>query len=84
MDSNSHNRQSQSGVRSLASIKLVSRLLGHELHAQGSSKTISISRDEVLEIQAVMDAFIEEMSRRPGTQAVGAGAENTRLVTARN
>jgi hypothetical protein len=51
--------------RSLASLKLVSRLLSHELHAQSSSKTVSLSRDEVVEIQTVVDLFIEEASRRP-------------------
>lgn len=50
--------------RSLASLKLVSRLLSHELHAQSSSKTLSLSRDEVVEIQTVIDLFIEEAARR--------------------
>jgi len=53
--------------RSLASLKLVSRLLSHELHAQSSSKTLTLSRDEVLEIQTVIDLFIEDASRRPNT-----------------
>ncbi len=84
MENSTHNRQNQSGLRHLASLKLVSRLLGHELHVQSSAKTISLSRDEVLEIQTTMDLFIEEMSRRQGGQNLSAANENTRLVTARN
>lgn len=53
--------------RSLASLKLVSRLLSHELHAQSSGKSVTLSRDEVIEIQTVIDLFIEEASRRPNT-----------------
>ena len=33
-------------VRQLASLKVLSRLLGHELHAQGGSKSLTLSRDE--------------------------------------
>jgi len=84
MENSTHNRQNQSGLRHLSSLKLVSRLLGHELHVQSSAKTISLSRDEVLEIQTTMDLFIEEMSRRQGGQNLSAANENTRLVTARN
>lgn len=84
MENNTHNRQTQSGLRHLSSLKLVSRLLGHELHVQSSAKTISLSRDEVIEIQTTMDLFIEEMSRRQGGQNLSAANENTRLVTARN
>jgi hypothetical protein len=52
--------------RRLATLKLVSRLISHELHAQSTSKTISLSRDEVTEIQTCVDLFIEEATRRPG------------------
>lgn len=84
MENSTQHRQAQAGLRHLASLKLVSRLLGHELHAQSSAKTITLSRDEVLEIQCTMDLFIEEMSKRQSGQMIGAAAENTRLVTARN
>jgi len=53
--------------RQLAPLKMVSRLLGHEMHAQGASKTISLSREEVGEIRTTIDLFIEEASRRPGS-----------------
>lgn len=70
-------------ARHLSNLKLVSRLLGHELHAQGNAKTITLSRDEVLEIQATLDLFIEEASRQGGHLGSGASgaAPETRLVT---
>jgi hypothetical protein len=52
--------------RQLAHLKVVSRLLGHELHSQGASKAISLSREQVIEIQTTLDLFIEEVSRRTG------------------
>jgi hypothetical protein len=54
-------------ARQLASLKIVSRLLAHELHAQSSSKMLTLSKDEVVEIQTCIDLFIEEASRRQGT-----------------
>jgi hypothetical protein len=73
-------------VRQLASLKILSRLLGHELHAQGGSKTIQLSREEVTEIQVTVDLFIEEITRRQG-QGAGSGttaASEPQLVTSRN
>ena len=76
-------------LRQLAHLKVVSRLLGHELHAQGASKAITLSRDQVQEIQTTLDLFIEEMSRRTGS--VGARdaaslptAGETHIVPTRN
>ena len=69
--------------RHLASLKLVSRLLGHELHTQGGAKSITMSRDEVQEIQTAIDIFIEEMGRRTGGIGVGLGVE-THIVPTRN
>lgn len=71
--------------RHLSNLKLVSRLLGHELHTQSSAKSITLSRDEVLEIQTTLDLFIEEATRRQSGVAgtTPAGGE-TRLVHARN
>ena len=74
--------------RHIAPLKLVSRLLSHELHAQGGAKSISLSREEVAEIQTAIDLFIEQVSRRSG----GGGAPSqpavsvaeTHLVPARN
>lgn len=87
MDANS--KYSNSLSRHLANLKLVSRLLGHELHSQGGAKSITLSRDEVLEMQTSIDLFIEEFSRRGGGKNSGAGGTltapvETELVPARN
>jgi hypothetical protein len=67
--------------RQLASLKLVSRLLSHELHAQSSSKTLTLSRDEVVEIQTVIDLFIEDSARRSSsTPALDTNLIATRAV----
>ena len=76
--------------RQLAHLKVVSRLLGHELHAQGSSKSITLSRDQVVEIQTTIDLFIEDVSRRVGSPSLAreAGtlptAGETHIVPTRN
>ena len=70
--------------RQLANLKLVSRLLGHELHAQSSGKTLSLTRDEVVEIQTTIDLFIEEASRGLGGPGLPATMLETQLVPARN
>ena len=44
--------------RNLSQLKVVSRLLGHELATQSSAKAITLSRDEVAEIQTTIDIFI--------------------------
>ncbi len=71
MESLSPAKAQAQSQRSLAGLKIVSRLLSHELHAQSSSKTLTLSRDEVLEVQTCIDLYIEEMSRRQGGQVVG-------------
>jgi len=48
--------------RQLAPLKLVSRLLGHELHAQQSPR-LTLSREEVVEIQTTLDIYIEGAMR---------------------
>ena len=45
--------------RTLAHLKIVSRLLGHELHTQNAPR-LSFSRDEIVEIQTSIDLFIED------------------------
>lgn len=67
--------------RQLAHLKILSRLLGHELHAQTSPR-ITLSRDEVEEIQASLDLYIEEIMRHnkgygggPSAGHVGMGPE---------
>jgi len=69
--------------RSLAGLKIVSRLLSHELHAQSSAKAITLSRDEALEIQTVIDVFIEELSRK-GAGPATSGVEHAPVAVSRN
>lgn len=69
-------------VRQLASLKVLSRLLGHELHAQQSSRSLTLSREEVIEIQTTIDLFIEEISRRQTQAPLAAGASGAPGVTA--
>ncbi len=69
--------------RSLAGLKIVSRLLSHELHAQSAAKAITLSRDEAIEIQTVIDVFIEEMSRK-GAGQVTSGIEHAPVAVSRN
>jgi len=56
--------------RQLAHLKILSRLLGHELHAQNAPR-ITLSREEVMEVQTSIDLFIEEVLK---TSKRGAGA----------
>jgi hypothetical protein len=62
--------------RVLANLKIVSRLLGHELHVQNGQRIV-LSREEVAEIQTSLDLFIEELSmqRRQHGQLATVAAE---------
>ncbi len=76
-----------SSQRHIATLKVVSRLLGHELKSQGTGKAISMSRDEVTEIQTTIDLFIEQATR--GQKSSGSGTpaaevQQTRMVGANN
>lgn len=86
MDVQSTAKPQNQSIRSLASLKILSRLLGHELHLQGGSKTIQLSREEAMEIQATIDLFIEDITRRQGTQQSTplAPALEPQLVSSRN
>ncbi len=64
MDFQTSAKQTNQTVRQLANLKVLSRLLGHELHAQGNTRSLQLSRDEVIEIQTALDLFIEDVSRR--------------------
>jgi hypothetical protein len=59
---------------------MVSRLLGHEMHAQGAAKTISLSREELGEIRTTIDLFIEEASKRTGGSMGSMGAPGSGLL----
>lgn len=60
--------------RQLAPLKIVSRLLGHELHAQQSPR-LTLSREEVLEIQTTLDLYIEGAMR--GSKGGASAAQAT-------
>ena len=70
METQSSTRTVHPAVRQLATLKVLSRLIGHELHAQSNTKAIALSRDEVVEIQTTLDLFIEELTRRMAGAAV--------------
>lgn len=84
MDLQSPSKTQNPTVRQLASLKIVSRLLGHELHAQATSKTIQLSRDEVIEVQTTLDLFIEEISKRHGGAPTQPATLEPALIPARN
>jgi hypothetical protein len=48
--------------RQISHLKIISRLLGHELHAQTSPR-LTLSREEVIEIQTSLDLFIEDVMK---------------------
>jgi len=84
MESANQTKFSAGLARQLSSLKLVSRLLAHELHAQASAKQIVLSRDEVIEIQTTLDLFIEQLGRNQGVVAPTRAAGEPALLTARH
>jgi hypothetical protein len=58
--------------RQLAHLKILSRLLGHELHSQNAPR-LSFSREEVLEMQTAIDLFIEEALKSARGSPVAGG-----------
>jgi len=60
--------------RQLAPLKIISRLLGHELRASQATR-LTLSREEVLEIQTSLDMYIETISRARGGQGSSAPRE---------
>ena len=82
MDIQTSNKPTNPIIRQLASLKILSRLLNHEVHAQGASKTIQLSREEVMEIQTTLDLFIEDLVRRQGAGG-GPSVSEPQLVSAR-
>jgi hypothetical protein len=82
-------------VRQLSSLKVLSRLLAHELHTQGSTRSVTLSREEVNEMKTTLDLFIEEAGRRLSGSRLSQGSGTvsqveltsrgeTALVPARN
>ena len=82
MDVPNQSRTKSTLQRQLSNLKLVSRLLGHELHSQSNAKTITLSRESVHEIQTTLDLFIEEVSRAGSmAPAQGATTQSVRSVS---
>jgi len=69
--------------RELAHLKIISRLLGHEMHSQNGQR-ILLSRESVQELQTSLDLFIEAASgmRQKGGPSVQ-GVETTAPVASR-
>jgi hypothetical protein len=74
METQTSTRPQHPAIRQLASLKVLSRLLGHELHSQANTKAVTLSREEVIEIQTTVDLFIEELTRRMAQVAVSTTA----------
>ena len=83
MDISSKATSSSRIDRELAHLKIVSRLLGHEMHSQNGQR-ILLSREAVGEIQTSIDLFIEAASgmRKKSAPAVQ-GVESTAPVASR-
>jgi hypothetical protein len=88
MEAQPSTRTTHPAIRQLASLKVLSRLIGHELHSQANTKAITLSREEVVEIQTTVDLFIEELTRRmaqaPAQQTTNVSAMDTTPVGVRN
>ena len=76
MEAHSSSRPQHPAIRQLATLKVLSRLLGHELHSQASTKSITLSREEVTELQTTVDLFIEELTRRMSQAQIAPGSVN--------
>jgi hypothetical protein len=61
----SPNLPNSNAQRQLSILKVLSRLLGHELHTQQSPR-LTLSREEVIEIQTSLDLYIENVMRSKG------------------
>jgi len=83
MDTSSKTASSVRIDRELAHLKIISRLLGHEMHSQNGQR-ILLSREAVQEIQTSIDLFIEaaggaRVKAGPSVQ----GVESTTPVASR-
>ena len=65
--------------RTLSHLKIISRLLGHELHAQNAPR-LTFSREEINEIQTSIDLFIEDVQKTARGTA-GAATRDVELPT---
>lgn len=82
MDRNSASAAGSPAERHLANLKILSRLLSHELRSQ-SGPRLTLSREEVSEMQVSLDLFIEETLRRRGGGQVQRAEVEVQTVPAR-
>jgi hypothetical protein len=68
--------------RHIANLKILSRLLSHEMRAQ-SGPRLNLSREEVGEMQICLDLFIEETMRRRGSTSSARAEVEVQTVPAR-
>jgi len=81
MDMSSKSASTARIDRELAHLKILSRLLGHEMHAQ-SGQRILLSRDSVEEIQTSLDLFIESVhGGRAQTQSTVTSVETAPVAS---
>ena len=77
MDRNHSMSRGDHVERQLSHLKILSRLLGHELGGQTGSR-VTLSREEVVEIRTTLDLFIEDIMR--GRSASSATATSVTRV----
>ena len=84
MDRNQSTTRGDLLERKLAHLKILSRLLGHELHGQKGSR-VTLSREEVLEVRTTLDLFIEDImrGRSPSVNAAPVTRVEPEVVPAR-
>jgi hypothetical protein len=82
MDRNSPSSSGSPIERHIASLKILSRLLSHELRAQTGPR-LNLSREEVAEMQICIDLFIEETMKRRGGASIARSEVEVQTVPAR-
>ena len=66
--------------RELSHLKIISRLLGHEMHSQNGAR-VMLSRDAVQELQTSLDLFIESVAGARKSAPSVANVETTPVVS---
>ena len=82
MDRTSSSKGPSRDERQLAQLKIISRLMGHELNAQNGPR-ITLSREELTEIHTLLDLYIESAVRKRGPAPRAASELEVQAVPAR-